>query len=93
MATQKDYEMIAKVLSDARGRRQQSRLDCLLQLTVELAAVFEADNPKFDRDLFTISCMNPQPDMEHVMTARRKAKKASGSVAGWRNHLEVGLGG
>lgn len=52
-----DYEKIAKVLSEARARRDLSRVTSLLFVTDELAKVFEDDNPLFSRHEFVTACM------------------------------------
>lgn len=55
--TRKDYEAVAKILSNERGNRCASRLESVLEITVALADLFEADNERFDRNKWLVACM------------------------------------
>lgn len=62
--TRKDYQAIAKAIAKVRAdRRGGYGLDIEARHAIEeiedgLAAVFAADNPRFNRDKFLTACMD-----------------------------------
>lgn len=60
--TKKDYEMIAKIISETRrdaGRQNLSAYATLRNLSIRLGIEFKTDNEKFDSDRFLIACNIP----------------------------------
>lgn len=71
MASKRDYEAIAAMMSRARGRREESRLGSLLHLQQELTDYFAETNPRFDRRRFEVACISRENESE-------KARRAEG---------------
>lgn len=49
--TKKDFEAIARILKSKDGR-----IDAVEMIAEDLADLFAADNPRFDRDRFIEAC-------------------------------------
>lgn len=54
--TKKDYQAIADVIVNRLYGATPTRRFALSDVAKDLCAVFEEDNPRFDRDKFLIAC-------------------------------------
>jgi hypothetical protein len=56
--TKKHFEAIARVLrGEAKGARTYEASVAIEDVTYALAALFAAENPRFNRDLFLTACL------------------------------------
>jgi hypothetical protein len=66
--TRKDYVMIAEVIATSWHASADSKRD----IAVNLAEVFETDNPRFDRDRFLSACGVTSSLAERMFTPEGK---------------------
>ncbi len=66
--TRKDYVMIAEVIATSWHASADSKRD----IAINLAEVFETDNPRFNRDRFLSACGVTNSLMERMFTPEGK---------------------
>lgn len=54
--TKKHFEAIARVLNAEQSDKTGEARDALRDVAIRLAAQFNMDNPRFDRDKFLTAC-------------------------------------
>ena len=73
--TRKDYVKVAGIVAAARVRLQQpgiSRSELVDYFETELADLFAADNPRFDRERFAAACAEKAQGNENSMPTREE---------------------
>lgn len=58
--SKKHYEAIARILADARDAGTDEAFHTVSAITVQLAKVFEEDNPRFDSQRFIDATWSPK---------------------------------